>query len=67
MFGQCFNSTFKRDSFSFLPGIRHKRENAQNEANICWPEEPWRELMGAELVWQEELQKQKGENYEKIQ
>lgn len=67
MFGQCFNSTLKRDSFSFLAGIRHNRENPQNEANIFWPGEPWRELMGAEFVLQEELQRQKRENNEKVQ
>lgn len=67
VFGQCFNSTFKKVSFSFLLGIRHNRESPQNEANIRWPGQPYTEMMGAEFVWQAELQRQKGENYEKIQ
>ena len=67
MFGQCFNSTFQKDSFSFLLGVRHNRENPQHEANVCWPGQPHRELVGAELGWQKELQSQKGDNDEKIQ
>lgn len=66
MFHQCFNSTFKKDSFSFLLGVRHNGQNPQCEANVHWPGQPHRELVGAELGWQKEAQRQKGED-EKIQ
>lgn len=67
LFGQCFNSTFKKDSFSFLLGVRHNGENPQYEANVCWPGQPHREFGGAELGWLKGLQRWKGENVEKIQ
>lgn len=39
-FGQCFNSTFKKDSFSFLLCDRHNRQNPQYETTAHWPGRP---------------------------
>lgn len=67
VFGQCFDSTFKKGSSSYLLGVRQNRENPYYEANVSCPGQPHRELVGVELGWQKELQWQKEENDEKIQ